>query len=529
MPNDTDFTIFKNQGFSGFNVALVQGFVNYHSATDKPENLDLASVQHMGNYVMGVTKHFGNLSLESTKSADLVYFNAFGTAMVYFPVGWNIWIFAVTIVLFIIFLAVGYGRREISIGQVFFGFIGLVFALAISIGIVWGVNIAVKSIYTHYSVFYMSTFYNVSYYFYAYVFLAFTAFVLVYGFILRQISVYSAMVSIFTLFLLVTGFIILMLPTASYLTLVPLVFVLIALTVNLLFNYQPSLSPFAYHTITLLGVLPGVLIVSPYINLIFHIFGLKLPIAGVGMLMLVLLFSIPLLSEVLQKFYKMLLSIGLMAATVFLLIAHFSSSPSNEKPLQSNVMFAVSNTDSTAYWVSKNHITDDWNRQFFTQAEVSTLASFYPDRGSKYLMSNATFVEFGSPSIEDVVFTELDEGQKQVEFILKSSLKPNMIDFVIPVSMGVSSVSVNGKMAFEFNPKTLLQNYYFRLLNPSEFGDAIRVVYLSDADFTFTTLERKLGIPLQDEFNAMPSHIIPDTDYESYATLVKNSFEIKQN
>ena len=529
MPNDTDFTIFKNQGFSGFNVALVQGFVNYHSATDKPENLDLGSVQHMGNYVMGVTKHFGNLNLESTKSADLIYFNVFGTTMVYFPVGWNIWIFVVTIVLFIIFLAVGYGRREISVGQVFFGFIGLVFALAISIGLVWGLNIAVKSLYPHYSVFYMSTFYNVSYYFYAYMFLAFTAFVLVYGFILRQISVHSAMVSIFILFLLVTGFIILMLPTASYLTLVPLVFVLIALTVILLFDYQPSLSPFAYHTTALLGVVPGVLIVSPYIYLIFHIFGLKLPIAGVGMLVLVLLFSIPLLSELLLKFYKMLLSIGLIATIVFLLIAHFSSAPSNEKPLQSNVMFAVSNVDSTAYWVSKNQITDDWNKQFFTQAEVSTLASFYPDKDKPYLMSNAPFVKFDSPSIENIVFTELDEGQMQVDFILKSSLEPNMIDFVIPVSMGVSSVSINGKMAHEFNPKIQQQNYYLRLLNPSEFGDAIRVVFLPDADFTFTTLERKLGIPLPDGFKPMPPHIIPDTDYESYATLVKNSFELKQN
>ncbi len=529
MPNDTDFTIFKNQGFSGFNVALVQGFVNYHSATDKPENLDLGSVQHMGNYVMGVTKHFGNLNLDSTKSADLVYFNVFGTAMVYFPVGWNIWIFVATIVLFIIFLAVGYGRREISVGQVFLGFIGLVFALAISVGLVWAANIAVKSMYPHYNVFYMSTFYNVSYYFYAYMYMAFTAFVLVYGFILRQISVHSAMASIFFFLLLVTGFILLKLPTASYLTLVPLFFLILALTVILLFDYQPGISPFAYHTTALFGAIPGVFIVSPYVYLIFHIFGLKLPITGVGMLVLVLLYNIPLLSEVLQRFYKMLLSIGLIATMVFLLIAHFSSAPSSEKPLQSNVMFAVSNVDSTAYWVSKNQITDDWNKQFFTQAEVSTLASFYPDKDKPYLMSNAPFVKFDSPSIENIVFTELDEEQKQVEFTLKSNLEPNMIDFVIPESMSVSSVGINGKMAHEFNPKVQQQNYYLRLLNPSEFGDAIRVVYHSNADFAFTTLERKLGIPLPDGFNSMPPHIIPDTDYESYATLVKNSFKIKQN
>ena len=82
MPNDTDFTVFKNNGFSGFNTALTDGYANYHSPNDKPENLSLASLQHHGSYIMGIASHFGNIDLSQTKSKDVVFYNMFGFRMI---------------------------------------------------------------------------------------------------------------------------------------------------------------------------------------------------------------------------------------------------------------------------------------------------------------------------------------------------------------------------------------------------------------------------------------------------------------
>ncbi|MGE0707460.1 MAG: M20/M25/M40 family metallo-hydrolase [Planctomycetota bacterium] len=48
MPNDTDFTPFKQRGLPGLNLAFVGGVAHYHAATDDLAHLSLASVQHMG-------------------------------------------------------------------------------------------------------------------------------------------------------------------------------------------------------------------------------------------------------------------------------------------------------------------------------------------------------------------------------------------------------------------------------------------------------------------------------------------------
>ena len=222
MPNDTDFTIFKNRGFSGINVAIVQGFVNYHSPTDSPENLSLASLQHMGSYVMGFATHFGNIQIENTKSNDLVYFNVFGSRMVYFPSSWNVWLLAISVLLFAFFIFLGFARRKLRVGHILLSFFATLFSLTIVIGLIWLINFLIKGAYPHYSVFYSSNFYNSSWYFFAYISIAISAFCFLYYLILRRLNIFSVLVSIHLLFMIITVFILLNLPTASYLTLVPL-------------------------------------------------------------------------------------------------------------------------------------------------------------------------------------------------------------------------------------------------------------------------------------------------------------------
>jgi Zn-dependent M28 family amino/carboxypeptidase len=40
LPNDTDFTVFRDGGFAGLNLIFGDGHVQYHSPTDTPANLD---------------------------------------------------------------------------------------------------------------------------------------------------------------------------------------------------------------------------------------------------------------------------------------------------------------------------------------------------------------------------------------------------------------------------------------------------------------------------------------------------------
>src|SRR5918998_5665929 len=57
LPGDTDFSIFRDAGFAGMNFALMEGSARYHTPEDSPDNLDLASLQHIGSTVLAATRH----------------------------------------------------------------------------------------------------------------------------------------------------------------------------------------------------------------------------------------------------------------------------------------------------------------------------------------------------------------------------------------------------------------------------------------------------------------------------------------
>jgi hypothetical protein len=81
LPNGTDFTHFKNAGIPGFNFAFIDGWRAYHSPLDTPANLSEASLQHHGSYALLLTRHFGDMELNTAdgdERPDAIYFNPWG-------------------------------------------------------------------------------------------------------------------------------------------------------------------------------------------------------------------------------------------------------------------------------------------------------------------------------------------------------------------------------------------------------------------------------------------------------------------
>ena len=82
LRNDTDFTVFKNQGLQGFNFAHIGGPDDYHSAGDSLGNLDLRSIQHQGSYALALVNHFGNLDLNQRAQGNAVFFDGLGRVLI---------------------------------------------------------------------------------------------------------------------------------------------------------------------------------------------------------------------------------------------------------------------------------------------------------------------------------------------------------------------------------------------------------------------------------------------------------------
>ena len=90
LPNDTDFSVFKRAGIPGMNFAAIEGHAAYHTQLDRPEFLNQGTLQHEGNIMLGLVKHFGNQAIANLKAENRVYFDFPGLGLVHYPMSWTI-------------------------------------------------------------------------------------------------------------------------------------------------------------------------------------------------------------------------------------------------------------------------------------------------------------------------------------------------------------------------------------------------------------------------------------------------------
>jgi hypothetical protein len=85
LPNDTDGSVFKASGVPMLNFAFIDGFENYHRATDGFDALDPRSVQHHGSHALATTRSLANGDLDHLGDVGLVWFDVFSRWLVVYP------------------------------------------------------------------------------------------------------------------------------------------------------------------------------------------------------------------------------------------------------------------------------------------------------------------------------------------------------------------------------------------------------------------------------------------------------------
>ena len=140
LPNDTDFTRFKEAGWAGFNFAYIDGFLHYHTALDSVAKLDERSLQHHGSYLLALTRHFGNVRLDSTRASNVVYFNALGSTLVVYA---QKWVLPLTILVALVFVGVmilGLRQGQVTCSGIALGclaFLASMLLTAVSVTLLW--------------------------------------------------------------------------------------------------------------------------------------------------------------------------------------------------------------------------------------------------------------------------------------------------------------------------------------------------------------------------------------------------------
>lgn len=91
LPHETDLTVYKSRGIPGVNFAFIGSPLNYHTPSDKIENLAPGALQHQGENGLGLARRLAVASdLETPAPGNAVYFDVLGFGVVWWPEGWSL-------------------------------------------------------------------------------------------------------------------------------------------------------------------------------------------------------------------------------------------------------------------------------------------------------------------------------------------------------------------------------------------------------------------------------------------------------
>ena len=92
MPNGTDFTIPKDRGVQGINLAFIGRPEQYHAAVSTPDALDQGSVQHIGSQALETADALLRAPALPAATSNLVYSDLFGRVVIGHPpvMGWGL-------------------------------------------------------------------------------------------------------------------------------------------------------------------------------------------------------------------------------------------------------------------------------------------------------------------------------------------------------------------------------------------------------------------------------------------------------
>ena len=132
LPNDTDFSIFRDHGKSGANFAFIEDVQNYHTPLDDLENLDRGSLQHHGDNVQALLRSIWQVDLGQVQKSERVWFDVAGRWVISWPQAWCLPL-SLAGLLSVLVAAVRFRRRgELRLAALLGGFLGVVLVVVAS-------------------------------------------------------------------------------------------------------------------------------------------------------------------------------------------------------------------------------------------------------------------------------------------------------------------------------------------------------------------------------------------------------------
>ena len=397
--SDTDLTVFMDAGVPGLNIAYLEGLTHYHTRLDTVEELDERSLQHLGSYTLALTRQFGNASLNQPKASDAVFFSILGF-MVHYPSAWVIPLMVVAVLLFIMVLALGLKKRELTLGGIGLGFLALLAAVictALSSYLLW---MLIRTLNPTGDVWALQ--YHAVRHWLGFASLTVAVMSGLYVAFGRRIRVANLAAGALVWWLLSTVLTGMFFPPASFGVVWPLIFSLLGLGTLFLLGDR-STRPLMRFAALALTAVPAILVYAPAIHGMTLIAGLLLtpivPVFGV-VIALLLGLLIPHLDLIARPNRWILPSGAAFIGLGLLLISTLTTEFDAGHPRPNSILYAMNADTRSAIWASYDASVDEWTSQFLGSNPVKgSVTDHLPNASQPLLHSQAPPVTLASPTV----------------------------------------------------------------------------------------------------------------------------------
>ncbi len=425
--SDTDLSVFMDAGRAGMNVAYLEGVTHYHTKLDTVKELDERSLQHLGSYVLALARQFGDANLDQPKKTDAIFFNLLGF-VVHYPTGWAIPFMAFTVVLFIVIVALGFRKRQLTLGGILLGFLALLGSMIIAALGVYLVWTLIRVLYPDDNIWALQ--YKASHYWFGFASLTVSIIATLYVGLRQRISVANLTVGALLWWLLATVLTSVLFPPVSFGGTWPLLFSLIGLGVLFILGDR-SASPWLRFATLTFTVVPAVLVYAPAIHGVTLVGGLLLaPIVPVLAVVIVLLLGllIPHLDLIARPNRWVLPGAAAIIGLGLLLVGTLTAGFDARHPKPNSILYALNADTQKAIWASYDQAPDDWTAQFLgSDAETGSVTDHLPSASQPLLHSEAPLVELVAPSVE-FLDEDMSDGVRTLRMRITAPSQANLLN-----------------------------------------------------------------------------------------------------
>lgn len=414
LPNDTDFSVFKNAGIPGLNFAAIEGHTHYHTALDRPDLLQQATLQHEGDLMLALVQQFGNIDLDNLPAADRTYFDLPILGIIHYSASSLLSLNTLTGLLWLTAIGLAIKAKTLRLRRGVIGlglFCVILFTLPIAAQGLWW---AIGKLHPEYASFRQGDTYNSHWYLMAFALLTVFAYCRLLVVLGRWLSVLEFAFAALTCWLVLAWLTAVKLPGANYLFLWPLTAMLSSMIILHLTQHQLT-----QKLILIAGTMPALVL---HISLIWQIFvGLAPQLIGVPIALLILVLG--LLAHVIiginqwHILPKLMFSAGLSCLVIGTLTAGFNSS----HPKQNNLFYASNPANREAYWLSTDNLPDEWTANFFpnNHAKQTVPQIFGTNFPGKFWTAPAPLADLPAPILK-VLSDNTQNGLRHLKLILTS-------------------------------------------------------------------------------------------------------------